>query len=71
MPDPRGFVEVPKDRFPQEDIQVGMMVSSKGAEGQPVRAVIKEIQTDIIVLDFNHPLAGKILHFDVEIIEVV
>ena len=40
------------------------------ADGAPFRATIATLGEDVVVLDFNHPLAGKTLHYDVEIIEV-
>ena len=52
-----------------ENIKVGDMVGASNA-GHTFRAVVKEITDTEVVLDFNHPLAGKTLHFDVEIKEI-
>ena len=68
--DPRGIVEVPKDRFPQGDLKEGMVVGSKGPDGKPLRAMVKEIKEEVVILDFNHPLAGQELEIEVEILEV-
>lgn len=61
---------VPKEAIGgAEHIKVGDMVGASNA-GHTFRAVVKEITDKEVVLDFNHPLAGKTLHFDVEIKEI-
>lgn len=52
-----------------EDIQVGMQFYSESPEGVQM-ITIKEVNGDQITVDANHPLAGKTLHFDVEIMDV-
>ena len=52
-----------------EHLKVGDMVGASNA-GHTFRAIVKEITDNEVVLDFNHPLAGKELHFDVEIKEI-
>lgn len=51
------------------NLKVGDMVGASNA-GHTFRAVVKEITDKEVVLDFNHPLAGKTLVFDVEIKEI-
>ena len=65
------FREFPKTSFP-EDLkpEVGMVIELEGPEGQKVPAVIWEIKDENVVLNFNHPLAGKTLNFDVKIVSV-
>lgn len=61
---------VPKEAVGSADqLKVGDMVGASNA-GHTFRAVVKEITDKEIVLDFNHPLAGKDLTFDVEIKEI-
>ena len=61
---------VPKEAIGGADqLKVGDMVGASNA-GHTFRAVVKEITDKEVVLDFNHPLAGKELHFDVEIKEI-
>ncbi len=52
-----------------EHIKVGDVVGASNA-GHTFRAIVKEITDNEVVLDFNHPLAGKELTFDVEIKEI-
>lgn len=52
------------------DIEPGMMMSFQDASGAELPGVISEIGEERVTVDFNHPLAGKSLDFEVEIIEV-
>jgi len=69
--DSEALIEVPKSRLPQGELQIGTVLTAPGEGGQKLTAVIKEIRTETVILDFNHPLAGKSLFFQVEIIEVL
>jgi FKBP-type peptidyl-prolyl cis-trans isomerase SlyD len=69
--DPRGVQEVPRTAFPAGfDPKVGMELTAEGQDGQPVPFSIREVRPDNVVIDLNHPLAGKTLHFDVTVREV-
>ncbi len=61
--------EVEKSKLP-EDIKVGMVLQATTEVGSMV-ITIKEIKEDTAILDANHPLAGKKLIFDLDVIEVV
>jgi len=62
--------EVPKEHLPQDaELKVGMQLAAQGPQGA-IPVVISEIKDKTVVVDFNHPLAGKDLTFDVEVIEV-
>jgi len=52
-----------------EEIQVGMALQANGEVGTMV-VTVKEIKEETVVLDANHPLAGRKLIFDLEVIEV-
>ncbi len=63
--------EVPKDRLPQEiEPEVGMGLISKTPEGHEIQLVVKEVKEDVIIVDGNHPLAGKELTFDIEVVAI-
>jgi FKBP-type peptidyl-prolyl cis-trans isomerase SlyD len=68
--DPEAFKEVPATKLP-EGAAAGAVLSIGDGQGQNMRAIVKEIRSDVAVLDFNHPLAGKALEFDIEVVEVV
>lgn len=68
--DPKAFQEVDKKLLPPDSVKVGTQLEGKTADGQKVFPRISEVKNDTVVLDFNHPLAGKTLHFDVKVLEV-
>lgn len=59
--------EVPLDKIPEDARRVGTLLSAQGFDG-PIR--VAEVRSDAVVLDFNHPLAGKALTFDVLVLSV-
>jgi FKBP-type peptidyl-prolyl cis-trans isomerase SlyD len=69
--DPKAFQEVDKNMVPTEARKVGAQLEGKTADGRKVFPRISEVKNDTIVLDFNHPLAGKTLHFDVKVLDIV
>ena len=68
-PNPQFVQKVPKQGFPEE-AKEGMMIGVPMPNGQQIPAVIKEIGESEVTLDLNHPLAGKTLEFDVEVVEI-
>ena len=61
-------MEVPRDQFPQDiPMEVGTQLELHDEAGQPMVARIDQVEDTTVRLDFNHPLAGKELHFDVKI----
>ena len=65
-----GLREVPKDQMPQEvELKAGMQLMAQGPQG-PMPVKIEEIKDEVFVVDFNHPLAGKNLTFDVDVVDV-
>jgi FKBP-type peptidyl-prolyl cis-trans isomerase 2 len=68
-PDPNAFHEMPKDKLPQE-IQVGTQLHGKDASGREIRPIVSAINDETVLLDFNHPLAGKTLYFDLRVVNI-
>ena len=67
--DPEAFVEVPKEDFPPTiPLEVGVELQVTNQDGQPLSARIDSVSDDSVKLDFNHPLAGKELRFEVTIV---
>jgi len=66
--DPRGVQRVPRQAFPDDvDIEPGMQFSAEDQRGGTTTIWIIGIESEQVVIDMNHPLAGKTLHFDVSI----
>ncbi len=69
--DAKAFKEFPKSTMPKEaEPKVGMVLQAQAPDGESFPAVIAEIKGDKVVLDFNHPLAGKQLSFKVKVLEI-
>jgi peptidylprolyl isomerase len=65
------FVEVPKAEVPENiKPEVGQQLQVQQANGQAMPVVVAEVTEDKIVLDANHPLAGKDLTFEIQLIEI-
>jgi len=63
--------DIPKANFPEGlEIQVGMTLQMQGPQG-PLPIVVKAVKEETITIDANHPLAGKDLTFELELVEVV
>ena len=68
--DPNGVVRTDRGTFPDGmDLAPGVEVQAETPDG-PLSFVVVAIEGDEVVLDANHPMAGKTLTFDVEILDV-
>ena len=68
---PDAIQPVPRTSFaPEVTLQVGEMVSGQSPDGKPIQATIESIDEDVVILDFNHPLAGKDINFDIELLSI-
>jgi FKBP-type peptidyl-prolyl cis-trans isomerase SlyD len=67
---PDAFQEVPKDKLPPEAMKVGTMLMAQGPQGQGIPVRVHEIKDTTVIMDFNHPMAGKTLSFDVKISDI-
>lgn len=67
--DPKAQIEVGRERVPP-DVKVGSQLTGTASNGQTRSVRVKEIKDKSVVLDLNHPLAGKTLVFDVRIVSV-
>lgn len=69
--DPNMVIEFPRDRFPEDMVpEAGMQLNMSNGQGQQFPVVITEVKEEVVVLDANHPLAGKELIFDIEMVEI-
>ena len=63
--------EVKKTDLPQDmEPKVGMGLVSKSPDGQEINLMVVEVKEETIVIDGNHPLAGRDLVFDLEVVEI-
>lgn len=62
------IVEIPKNQVP-ENIKVGETLEGSGPQG-PIMVRVTEVKEDSVVIDANHPLAGKKLIFDLDVLSV-
>jgi FKBP-type peptidyl-prolyl cis-trans isomerase SlyD len=68
--DPTAVKEVPKSMMPPDSLKVGLLLLARDAKGEQGPVRVKEIKDSTVVLDLNHPLAGKTLEFDVRVLSV-
>jgi peptidylprolyl isomerase len=64
--------EVPKTAFPNDfDFEPGQIVQGQQpVTGQPVIATLVEEKEEMVVVDFNHPMAGKDINFEIELVSI-
>ena len=70
FPDEENIHTMSPDEFTDMDIEPGMVIGFQTPSGEEVPGIIQEIKDDNVVVDFNHPLAGHEVIFDVEILEI-
>jgi FKBP-type peptidyl-prolyl cis-trans isomerase SlyD len=72
LPDPERFQPIPKASLPAEvKLEVGAQLTATAeANGQAQIVRIHEVLEDEVMIDFNHPLAGKELTFEVTVVGV-
>lgn len=70
--DPALLIDIPNSNVP-EDVtpKLGMKLKLSDDKGQSVMVVVSEIGDESIKLDANHPLAGKVLVFDLELVNII
>jgi len=63
--------EVPNNNVPENlNPQVGQQLAVKQNDGSTMPVTVTEIKKESIIIDANHPLAGKDLVFDIELVEI-
>lgn len=62
-------VQLPVEMFEQSGMPpVGAILPLQDPEGNHVNAVVLEVSPEAVTVDLNHPMAGKTLHFDIEVV---
>lgn len=67
---PQNIQVMPRSQFQDMELSEGLLVIFNDAANAELPGVVKTFDDSQVTIDFNHPLAGKTLSFDVEIIEV-
>lgn len=72
LPNPQLIQRLPLSEFPDHDnIQVLSTIEVRNSAGQQFSGIVRERTTEDLLVDFNHPLAGKSLRFEVDIIGIL
>ncbi len=70
---PANIYQVPRAQFKGElanQLEVGLIINFTQLDGRDIPGVIRELDAHEVTVDFNHPLAGQVVLFDIEIIDV-
>jgi FKBP-type peptidyl-prolyl cis-trans isomerase 2 len=65
---PEAVVDVPRTQFP-EDVEVGQVLQGQSPQGMFIVKVL-EVNNEMVKVDHNHPMAGKKLIFDLELVGI-
>ncbi len=70
--DPNGRQAFPREKVPDDTpLDIGTRLQLSGPQGQPITVTVAEVTETDVILDANHPLAGKDLTFKIELVEIV
>jgi FKBP-type peptidyl-prolyl cis-trans isomerase SlyD len=67
---PNAVQEIPKEKIPPNGLKVGAVLAAKSPEGMVVPMTVRQLKEKTVVLDMNHPMAGKTLVFDVKVVDI-
>jgi FKBP-type peptidyl-prolyl cis-trans isomerase SlpA len=71
LPNPDNIHHMDRAKFVGDsEVEVGTIMAFSGPDGMEIPGIIKEIAGDSVTVDFNHPLAGQDVTFEVEILSV-
>lgn len=67
---PDALIPIPKEHLPPEALEVGAQLMAESPDGQHIQGIVARLEETKAIVNFNHPLAGSILCFDVSILDV-
>ena len=70
QPNPQNVQVMPRGQFQDMELSEGLLIIFNDAANTELPGVVKAFDDDQVTIDFNHPLAGKTLTFEVEILGV-
>ncbi len=62
--------EVERSQFEGIELKEGMTLFGQSDDGQSAQVVVKDFNDSVVIIDYNHPLAGKTLAFEVKVLDV-
>ncbi|MCC6673146.1 MAG: peptidylprolyl isomerase [Planctomycetes bacterium] len=69
--DPQGEQEIPRSAFPTDfELEPGMQFGAEDDSGKVVPMWVKTVGAEMLTVDFNHPLAGETLEFQVRVLGI-
>jgi FKBP-type peptidyl-prolyl cis-trans isomerase 2 len=64
--------EVNKESFPEDvRLYIGQEIWAQKLEGEDLKLFVTDMNDDVVILDENHPLAGKDIVLDIELVEIL
>jgi FKBP-type peptidyl-prolyl cis-trans isomerase SlpA len=70
LPNPDNIHHMDRTRFAGQSLEVGTIMAFSGPDGMEIPGIISEVTGESVTVDFNHPLSGQNVIFDVEILSV-
>ena len=71
MPNPDNIHHMDRSRFEIDaPVEAGMIIAFAQPDGSEIPGIVRDVAGDSVTVDFNHPLAGQTVVFDVEILSV-
>ncbi len=70
QPNPQNVQTMPRNQFQDMELSEGLLVIFNDAANTELPGIVKSFDDDRVTVDFNHPLAGKSLSFEVEVLDV-
>lgn len=68
--DPLLLEKVPRDNFPEgKEIPIGKQIEYVGPSGMSSEAWVRLVEEDVVIIDMNHPLAGKTINLTIKVLE--
>lgn len=67
---PNAVQEIPKEQIPPNGLKVGAVLAARSPDGAVLPITVREIKEKTVVVDMNHPMAGRTLVFDVKIVAI-
>lgn len=68
--DPDGVEVLPMSEFEDQPVEAGDEFWAEDEDGDEISVTIVKVEGDQVTVDYNHPLAGKTLHFSVDVLDV-